>query len=72
VDPAQVHVETDFVAVDNDQIVPTSDIHCAAEALGARCRVHHITSSYGHDAFLKEPDRIDAILRSVLETGDAA
>lgn len=72
VNPAQVSVPTELVAVQQDQIVPPTDVYALAEGLGAGCRVHRIDSVYGHDAFLKEVDAIGLILRNALATGVAA
>jgi homoserine O-acetyltransferase len=66
VDPAAVHVPTSLVAVTEDRLVPSADIHALAERLGARWRLHHLRSRYGHDAFLKEHQRIGEILREAL------
>ncbi len=68
VDPAAIRVPTELVAIEQDQIVPLSDVHTLAEGLGARCRVHRIASGYGHDAFLKETGAIDAVLRAALDS----
>ncbi len=72
VDPASIRVPTDLVAIEQDQIVPLADVEALARGIGARCRIHSIASSFGHDAFLKETNAIDAILRTALGTGDAA
>ena len=76
VDPAAIRVPTELVAIEQDQIVPLSDVHTLAEGLGARCRVQRIRSCFGHDAFLKETGAIDTRLRaamdSTLNPGDAA
>ncbi|WP_149194844.1 homoserine O-succinyltransferase MetX [Luteimonas suaedae] len=73
VDPAAVHVPTTVVAVEGDRLVPLSDSVALVEGLGRRGRLRVLRSPYGHDAFLKETDRIDALLRSALHNeGDAA
>lgn len=73
IDPRAVPVQTTVVAVEGDRLVPLSDSVALVEGLGTRGRLRVLRSPYGHDAFLKETDRIDAILRSVLNTqGDAA
>ena len=77
VDPAEVRVPTDLVAIEQDQIVPLADLETLAAQLGAPCRLHRIASRYGHDAFLKETGAITAVLDSALSgsahiTGDAA
>jgi homoserine O-acetyltransferase len=66
IDPATVHVPTMLVAVTEDRLVPSADIHALAEKLGARHLLHHLRSRYGHDAFLKEHERIAEILRETL------
>ncbi|MGH8032702.1 MAG: homoserine O-succinyltransferase MetX [Luteimonas sp.] len=77
IDPAQVGVPTTVVAVEGDRLVPLADSVALAEGLGARGKLRVLRSPYGHDAFLKETDRIDAILAAALRTtitntGDAA
>jgi homoserine O-acetyltransferase len=71
-EPGDVRVPTDVVAVAQDQIVPLADLEILQAKLGARCRLHRIDSCFGHDAFLKEAGAIDSILRSVLVAGAAA
>lgn len=66
IDPASVRVPTTLVAVSEDRLVPSADIHALAEKLGARRQLHHLRSHYGHDAFLKEDRRIGEILREAL------
>jgi homoserine O-acetyltransferase len=65
-DPASVRVPTTLVAVSEDRLVPSADLHALAEKLSAPHRLHHLRSRYGHDAFLKEPERIGEIIREVL------
>lgn len=64
VDPTQVTVPTLVVAIDGDWLVPLADAVTLVEGLNGRLRV--LRSPYGHDAFLKETDRIDALLASEL------
>lgn len=52
------------VAVSSDRLVPAEDSRTLADAIGADYR--EIASIYGHDAFLKEPAQIGAILREAL------
>lgn len=70
VDPAQIDVPTTVVAVEGDRLVPLSDLVALVEGLGTRGSLRVLRSPYGHDAFLKETDRIDGILRTVVD--DAA
>ena len=71
-EPASVHVPTDVVAIEQDQVVPIADLHTLTAGLGGPARLHRVSSCYGHDAFLKETDVIDRILRSALQLGVAA
>ena len=66
VDPADVRVPTTVVAVEGDPLVPLADAVDLVEGLDGRGRLRVLRSRYGHDAFLKDHDRIDAILRSAL------
>lgn len=66
VDPAAVAVPTLVVAVEGDRLVPLSDLVSLVEGLGTRGSLRVLRSPYGHDAFLKETDRIDAILANAL------
>jgi homoserine O-acetyltransferase len=66
VNPASVRVPTTIVAVTEDRLVPSADLYALAERLGAPYRLHHLRSRYGHDAFLKEPERIGEIIGEVL------
>ncbi|WP_242111361.1 homoserine O-succinyltransferase MetX [Luteimonas aquatica] len=75
VDPAAVRVPTTVVAVEGDRLVPLSDSVALVEGLGTRGQLRVLRSPYGHDAFLKETDRIDAILAAALRNqnqGEAA
>jgi len=73
VDPADVRVPTLVVAVEGDRLVPLSDSVSLVEGLGTLGQLRVLRSPYGHDAFLKETDRIDSILTSALRAaGDLA
>ncbi len=75
VDPASIHVPTTVIAVEGDRLVPLSDAVALVERLGLHGRLRVLRSTYGHDAFLKETDRIDALLGAALRdptTGAAA
>jgi len=73
VDPADVRVPTLVVAVEGDRLVPLSDSVSLVEGLATLGQLRVLRSPYGHDAFLKETDRIDSILTSALRAaGDLA
>jgi len=65
-DPSQIHLPTVVVAVEGDRLVPLADMVRLVEGLGQYGRLRVLRSPYGHDAFLKETDRIDAILNHAL------
>ena len=67
VDPATIEVPVSVIAVDGDRLVPMSDAVALVEGLGTRGRLRVLRSAYGHDAFLKETDRIDALLAAELQ-----
>ena len=75
IDPAQVSVPTTVIAVEGDRLVPLSDAVTLVEGLGLNGNLRVLRSRYGHDAFLKEADRIDALLGAALRhnpTGETA
>jgi homoserine O-acetyltransferase len=72
VEPSAVAVPTLVVAVEGDRLVPLADLVNLVEGLGTRGSLRVLRSPYGHDAFLKEHDRIDAILASALRTPGAS
>ena len=66
VDPAAITVPTTVVAVEGDRLVPLSDSVALVEGLATPGRLRILRSQWGHDAFLKDTDRIDAILQAAL------
>jgi len=66
IDPSGVKVRTLVVAVEGDRLVPMSESVALVEGLGTLGSLRVLRSSYGHDAFLKETDRIDALLNGAL------
>ena len=65
VEADRIFVPTTVIAVREDQLVPLADARALAARL-PRGRVHEISSIYGHDAFLKEPEQLRAIFTSAL------
>jgi homoserine O-acetyltransferase len=57
--------------VEGDRLVPMDDAVALIEGLAGRGRLRVLRSPYGHDAFLKETDRINALLASELFTSSA-
>ena len=66
VDPAAIAVPTTVVAVEGDRLVPLSDSVALVEGLATPGRLRILRSQWGHDAFLKDTGRIDAILQAAL------
>lgn len=66
VDPAQVRCQTHLVAVDSDELVPESQLQGLAEQLAGPTRLHRVVSVYGHDAFLKEPEVFNRLIRCIV------
>jgi len=54
--------------VEGDRLVPLADCVGLVEGLGPRGSLRVLRSPYGHDAFLKETDRIDAILATAFRS----
>lgn len=65
-DPADVRVPTTVVAIEEDRLVPLSDLQSLVEALGAPARLRVLRSRFGHDAFLKEEGAVAGILEEAL------
>lgn len=72
VDPAQIQVPVTVVAVESDQLVPVSDAVELVEGLGIYGRLRVLRSRFGHDAFLKDLDRVDALLAAEWFVGGGA
>ena len=70
VDPTLITVPTTVIAVEGDRLVPLSDAVTLVEGLGMNGRLRVLRSQYGHDAFLKETDRVDALLAAELGPKD--
>ena len=64
IDPARIHVPATVIAVEGDRLVPLADMVGLVEGLAGPTTLRVLRSPYGHDAFLKETDRIDALLAS--------
>jgi homoserine O-acetyltransferase len=65
-DPADVRVPTTVVAIEEDRLVPLSDLQSLVETLGAPARLRVLRSRFGHDAFLKEEAAVASVLDEAL------
>ncbi len=70
VDPRAITTPATLIGVTEDQLVPIEDMRALAHDLAGPCRLHEISSLYGHDAFLKENDMLTPLLSCVF-TGEA-
>ncbi|ODU44824.1 MAG: hypothetical protein ABS96_15690 [Lysobacteraceae bacterium SCN 69-123] len=66
IDAAQIRVPTHLLAVTGDWLAPPEDLQAFATAIGAPAQFECIDSLYGHDAFLKETDRVGALIARAL------
>jgi len=66
VDPRSIQCPVDLIGADSDQLVPFAQLRALAGAIGMHARLYRIESEYGHDAFLKSPERINPVLESIL------
>lgn len=73
IDPLTIYTPTTVVAVDNDQLVPLIDSVNLVEGISqnTQANLRVIRSAYGHDAFLKETQKIDSILQEAWDTQNA-
>lgn len=71
---ARITCPTLFIGIRSDVLFPAEHVQAAAEAAQAVGVVAHyweLNSPHGHDAFLKEFERLDAVLREGVGTADA-
>jgi len=66
-DPACVRAEVTLAACPTDQIVPLELVQDLSRRVPHLRALHELPSLYGHDAFLKEPAQVAAIITSCLE-----
>ena len=65
-DPSRIKVPVHYIAVEDDLLVPLADMEEAAERT-PESRLTVIQSIYGHDAFLKEVEAMNALIAADLE-----
>jgi homoserine O-acetyltransferase len=69
--PEDVRVPTTLLGITSDRVVPLADLCELQRRCGAAATLHVIDSRYGHDAFLKEPAQVGALLHEALDTPGA-
>lgn len=66
VDPKAVRVPATLIGFASDRLVPLADLCELQQRLGAPASLEVIETSYGHDGFLKEHERLAPLLREAL------
>ena len=66
--PAEVGVPTTLIASTSDRLTPIGDMRDLAVGLPDLARFVTLDSHFGHDAFLKETERLTPVLQSFLNT----
>lgn len=64
IDVDAIRAPAHVLAIEEDDLVPLGDVRATAEAIGAQLRT--VSSLYGHDAFLKAHDAVNAFLKDAL------
>ncbi len=67
VDATRIFVPTTAVGAREDQLVPLADVRALAARMGA-AQVREISSIHGHDAYLREPEQLRAIMSAALRS----
>jgi homoserine O-acetyltransferase len=67
VEPEAIRVPTTLLGVQEDQLVPLSDMRDLRDRHGCNCSLVEISSIYGHDAFLKETEVLRDLLARALD-----
>ncbi|MGH8190939.1 MAG: homoserine O-succinyltransferase MetX [Rhodanobacteraceae bacterium] len=67
IDPKAVRVPTTLIGFASDRLVPLADLCELQQRLAAPASLDVVETPYGHDGFLKEPERVALLLREALE-----
>ena len=71
IEPGQIRVPTHLLAVTGDWLAPPEELQAFAATIAAPAQFECIDSLYGHDAFLKETDRVGALIARALSAPHA-
>ncbi|MEO0695327.1 MAG: alpha/beta fold hydrolase [Pseudomonadota bacterium] len=66
VEPSTIDRPTFLIAADTDLLVPIDDVKKLAREIGSQAQCITFPSVFGHDAFLKETNVVNAALRRIL------
>lgn len=67
VQPEKITTPTVLIGVPTDQLVPLEDLQTLCGDLNGPAVLHELPSRFGHDAFLKEPERLGPILKQSID-----
>lgn len=67
VEPAQLRTPVSLIGVREDQLIPMTQLHELLKSLPQNSELFEFSSNFGHDAFLKEPATVNAVIRHILE-----
>jgi len=70
VEPEEIPVSTTLVSVEEDRLVPPWQMRELRDRLAGDVELVSFSSLYGHDAFLKEEERMTALLRRLFPVRD--
>jgi homoserine O-acetyltransferase len=62
-DPSAIRTPAIVAGTDSDLLVPWESVESLARELAGPVELRRIVSAYGHDAFLKEPGQVGALVR---------
>jgi homoserine O-acetyltransferase len=68
VKPEDISVPTTLIAVEEDTLVPIGQLRELAKRFGGRCHLVELSSRYGHDTFLLDPDLLAPHVHRSLST----
>ena len=71
-EPETIRATTTVVAIEEDLLVPLSLARELVRRIGRHAELATISSTYGHDAFIKEEARVSSIIQSSLDVEIAA
>jgi homoserine O-acetyltransferase len=66
VDPSRIAVPALLIGADSDQLVPPVQMQDLASALAGPVQLHLLPSLFGHDMFLKDADKVSALVEVFL------
>ncbi len=67
IEPHDIRAPVTAIGLSSDRLVPPALVEELVAGCGAPARCHRLDSRYGHDAFLKEHERLATLIRGALE-----